>query len=177
MSVQGTEIQFWQLGVEYYASARFAVRGGLILVCGNLFHHAIEMFLKAWLSRTLNNVQLRRLKHDLNKIWTKFKADFPDKNLDDFDDTIALLHKFERIRYPDRIVAEGAIINIGLYPDPSGAPQGRRPEPHYEIVVPEIDRLVDRIFEICSRNKKFFGGVMNNFAREVISWENPTAGW
>ena len=40
------EEEFMKLGVQYYAAARSSAWAGL-WVCGNLYHHSIEMFLKA----------------------------------------------------------------------------------------------------------------------------------
>src|SRR5262245_52180009 len=38
---------FYDCGMQYYVAARFAARAGLVPTHGNLFHHAIEMCLKA----------------------------------------------------------------------------------------------------------------------------------
>src|SRR5262245_31044728 len=40
------DIEFFDSGVQYHATGRWAARRGLLPVCGNLYHHAIEMFLK-----------------------------------------------------------------------------------------------------------------------------------
>src|SRR5262245_52228023 len=37
---------FYQLASQYYVVGRFAARAGLNPSCGNLLHHAVEMFLK-----------------------------------------------------------------------------------------------------------------------------------
>jgi len=36
---------------EYYTTARFAMHAQRSFVCGNLFHHAVEMLLKAGLAK------------------------------------------------------------------------------------------------------------------------------
>jgi hypothetical protein len=41
----GTPPVFFEIGVEYYISARAAVRIQQAQVAGNLFHHAFEMML------------------------------------------------------------------------------------------------------------------------------------
>jgi hypothetical protein len=46
--------EFMKLGVQYYVAARSAVMAHLLPVCGNLYHHSLEMFLKAGLSRHLS---------------------------------------------------------------------------------------------------------------------------
>ena len=52
--------EFMKLGVQYYVAARSAVMAKLLPVCGNLYHHSLEMFLKAGLSR---HITLDDLKH------------------------------------------------------------------------------------------------------------------
>jgi hypothetical protein len=42
---------FVSSGCEYYATARFAMHAQRSLVCGNLFHHAVEMLLKGGLAK------------------------------------------------------------------------------------------------------------------------------
>jgi hypothetical protein len=46
---------------EYYAAARFAVRVQLVGVCGNITHHAVEMFLKGGLARYRTLSELRAI--------------------------------------------------------------------------------------------------------------------
>jgi hypothetical protein len=50
----------------------------------------------------------------------KFKTTFDDPALDQFDDAICSLHRFEDIRHPDLIVAKGmlATINVTSQPPP-----------------------------------------------------------
>lgn len=57
--------RFFHLAVQYYVAARFAARAHLIPVSGNLYHHAIEMMLKAQLSRS---IPLQRLWKELATI-------------------------------------------------------------------------------------------------------------
>lgn len=177
MPVEHKEQHFLQTAFQYFVSARFAARAGFVPVCGNLFHHSVEMFLKAWLSRTFDNSGLKKLEHDLEKTWKKFKDDFPDENLDDFDETIALLQKFERIRYPTRIVDEGAIIVVEWSANPTGIPQVERPEPRYKLIVPDIDLLVERVLNICYRNTRAFTSGLNDYALDALTWNNSAAGW
>jgi hypothetical protein len=50
---------FLSLGIQYYAAARLAVLAELSPVFGNLYHHAIEAFLKAQLSQKFHSKSLR----------------------------------------------------------------------------------------------------------------------
>jgi hypothetical protein len=167
------ELHFLQLGVQYYAAARSAVLGGLLPVCGNLFHHAIEAFLKARLSQKLPLRQVRKLGgrtgHELLPLWDAFRAEFQGAGLEHFNGTIADLERFERLRYPDAVIEEGAVMLAGTF---IGAPETDSP-PRYQIDPPVIDRLVARIFELCSRNPVFFTSGMNSYARDAITRNNP----
>jgi hypothetical protein len=173
---------FLSLGVQYYAAARSAVLAGLLPVCGNLYHHAIELFLKARLSQNFPLEQLRkqggRAGHELPLLWNAFKTEFPGAGLEQFDDTIASIERFEGLRYPDAIIAEGAqmILLWDPSPFPTGQISGTTPPPlRYEIVVTDIDRLIVKIFEVCSRNPMFFTNGMRACARDAITRDNPVA--
>jgi hypothetical protein len=52
--------EFMKLGVQYYVAARSAAWAGLLPVCGNLYHHTLEMFLKAGLSRKYSLRELQK---------------------------------------------------------------------------------------------------------------------
>src|SRR5262249_38170155 len=79
---------------QYYATARFAMHAQCIPVCGNLFHHAVEMLVKGGLARTRKLSDLKNMGHKLKLLWRAFKADFPDTSLKRHDRTISLLDKF-----------------------------------------------------------------------------------
>ena len=81
------ELNFGDLGVQYYVSARCAAQAGLIPVCGNLFHHAVEMLLKARLSQkhSLEELGHKPFGHRLPALWTAFKAEFSTIDLGAFD--------------------------------------------------------------------------------------------
>jgi hypothetical protein len=168
--------KFMRLGFQYYTAARSAVLAGLIPVCGNLCHHAVEMLLKGCLSQTHSLEELREFGHNLCRLWNAFKAEFPATELNQFDDTIATLDRFEHIRYPDAIIEEGAVFYIQWVPAPVSstcAPGIKKPTPSYPIVVPDIDRLVARILEFGSVTPQGLTVPMNEYAREAIRRNNP----
>lgn len=167
---------FLNLAVQYYVAARSAVLAGLIPVSGTLYHHSIEMFLKARLSQNYSRKELEGFKHKLSKLWQFFKKEFPVVGFEQFDDTIGTLDLFERIRYPDNMIKEGAEMHIMWNKSPfhTGSISGPR-SPRYVILVKDIDRLIARIFEVCSRNPLFFMGGMNEYARKAITHENPVS--
>ena len=150
---------------QYYVAGRYAAFAGFIPVTGNLFHHAVEMYLKGGLSKKgMSLADLKKLNHHLPNIWRKYKATFNDKALDQFDDAITSLHRFEDIRYPDLIVQKGmeAIVNIlrqHVIPLVSSGP-----EPKYELCVQDIDELVGQLFTTASANPRAF--LSNRFHKQ-----------
>ena len=60
-------LHLFGLGLDYYIAGRAAAMAGLAPVAGNLLHHAVEMLVKADLSKTIPLVELkaRRFGHGL----------------------------------------------------------------------------------------------------------------
>ena len=54
MTTDDLSIAFFTLATQYYAMGRQAVRLHLMPVGANLLHHAVEMYLKAYLCRTVS---------------------------------------------------------------------------------------------------------------------------
>ena len=92
-------VLFLSNAFEYYAAARFAVYAQRVGVCGNIAHHAVEMFLKGGLARYRTLSELRAMGHNLKRIWRAFKTDFPDPALCRHDRTISL-QSFRGIALP-----------------------------------------------------------------------------
>ncbi len=167
--------EFIKLGVQYYVAALYAALAGagLLPVCGNLYHHALEMFLKSGLSRehSLQNLS-KNFGHKLIDIWDAFKADFPSTELPQFDATIADIHDFEEIRYPDEVLKNGAqmVVDWGSTPAQSSAS-----EPMYKLHVNDLDRLIGEIFRVLSRNPLFFTGGLKRDVRDMLACDNPVA--
>ena len=165
--------EFMKLGVQYYATARQSAWSGL-WVCGNLYHHSLEMFLKAGLSRKYSLRELRqRFGHKLIVIWNAFKADFPSPTLLEFDATIADIAGFEDIRYPDRVLKYGVQIRI----DDRSVTQQTTPSspPEYKLDFYEIDRLVGAIFDVSSLNPLFFTMGLKPDVQAMLARDNPVA--
>jgi hypothetical protein len=165
--------EFMKLGVQYYVTARQSAWSGL-WVCGNLYHHALEMFLKAGLSRKYSLRELRKqFGHELIAIWNAFKADFPSPALLEFDATIADIAGFEDIRYPDRVLKYGVQIRI----DYRSVPQQSAPSspPEYKLDFYEIDRLVGAIFGVSSLNPLFFTMGLKPDVQAMLARDNPVA--
>jgi HEPN domain-containing protein len=47
---------FMSRACQYYVTARFAMHAQCLPVCANLFHHAVEMFLKGGLARNTSSL-------------------------------------------------------------------------------------------------------------------------
>jgi hypothetical protein len=149
--------EFFQIGMQYYVAGRFAAFAQLNPVTANLLHHAIEMFMKGCLSKSLDLNELKQLGHNLPNIWKRLKVKANNPALDCFDKVIEELHHFEELRYPDKILTTGmsVLINIRNSPCPSAKSSPNRTEPSYKMCVQEIDELATTLFLVGSVNPAF----------------------
>jgi len=138
-------------------------------VAGNLYHHGIEYLLKSYLLRTIGIPDIKNLKHNLVKTWNKVKAISGDTDLSKFDDIIKSLDHFERIRYPETVVREGAIIAFSVNKPPTKFSKlnPHRNEPIYEISAQEIDELLRGIIKLTNINftayTHWYGNDIDNY--------------
>jgi hypothetical protein len=170
--------EFFKIGCQYYIAARFAAFAWFHPVVGNLFHHAIEMYLKGALSKTRGLSDLRKLSHNLPSIWSAFKAGATDPSLDRFDAIIAGLHDYEELRYPDSVLTKGmesAIHIVRSSLSTVGAATSATSLPHYQVCVEDIDELTDVIFAAAGRNPKAYLLSLNNIAREFLTKDNTAS--
>jgi hypothetical protein len=179
MRREAADHEFMRLGMQYYIAARAAgVVAGLLPVCGNLYHHSIEMFLKSRLAQTYSLNDLKyKFGHKLPKIWKAFKKEFPASGLSQFDQTIQDVEKYDEIRYPDNVVKRGAQMIVdyrGEIPvHNTTTPQ--RQEPVYKFYYDDVDRLIGEIFRISSRNPLFYTSGLRPEVREILARNNPIA--
>jgi hypothetical protein len=168
---------FMDRGVQYYVAARSAAWAGLLPVCGNLYHHSVEMFLKGSLSQTQSLNTLKNLSHKLIHIWEAFKAEFPSSaGLQQFDAAIADIAEFEEIRYPDKILKNGAQMLVDWGSGPSQPAQMRTPSPKlYKLNANDMDRLISEIFVAASKNPLFFTSGLKPDVQEMLARDNPVA--
>jgi len=169
--------QYFQAAVQYHVTARYAALAGFLPVCGNLFHRAIEMYLKGYLCTTLNEAQRRHLKHNLPEIWARFKKEVSGSRLDGFDEIVSALHKFERIRYPEEIVGRGMLALIRFKKSDVEIMESSRREVRYEVVVGELDALAKVIFEESKFNPLFFTKSLNRHALTYLKELNQSNIW
>ncbi len=177
--------QFVSAGVQYYIAARAAALAGLMPVSGNLFHHAIEMLLKAGI--ITHNVEmpfattqklLRKLSHDLVATWQSFQASHPDAHLVAFDPLVEDLHRWEEIRYPDPNVGEGVVgiaMSIvhrkGEHPYTS-TPSGTTVE--YYLKLEECDELIKELWHVLDFTPAYFNMflLMRKQAKDLYAEDN-----
>ena len=170
---------FFKIALEYYVNGRAACISGCLFTTGNLLHHAVEMMLKGELSRTVPLADLKDNKqfgHWLPKCWTAFKALFPSEDLTEFDPMIAELDKFEKIRYPDHLLAKGASIGFGFG-------RGRviqnmkiaRPVPEYQMGIGDVDAFFARAIRLCHMNPQPYFSFLTETGREMLLKYNDEA--
>jgi len=158
--------QFFDLGFQYYVAARYAYAAQLFPVCGNLFHHAIEMFSKGFFFHDgMNETEIKdkltelpkKYSHHLGKLWDSFKnlKEGSIKDLDTFDETIKELQKFDGIRYSDKflIKKEGRAFVFDWGKLPNGEYRAKGAEV-YRLGVEDLDRLVKVFFKTAQINPK-----------------------
>ena len=151
--------EYIELGFQYYMLGRCGVAALANPVAGNQFHHAVEMLLKGGLCTHMTEDERIKLGHRLPRIWKKFKAQFdPSNQLARFDALVRNLHKYEDIRYPEKIVQHGmqSSFQFGSGPPPKVSGKASGNVPTFHLAVGEVDALVKAICVACSINPKFF---------------------
>ena len=143
MPIERLASNFFNLATQYYVSARAATHAGLLPVPGNLFHHAIELFLKGDLCNSISADDLKKkLGHHLPLLWDAFTSRHPAEDFSAFAPCIAALDAFEDIRYPDEIVAKGMYSTISIGPFTPHIETPGVPPPGYHIVVQDLDAFI-----------------------------------
>ncbi len=167
---------FGQLAVQYYTAGRWAAINQFMPVSGTLLHHAVEMALKAALITSQTMPELKGLGHDLSRSWAEFKRLFADPALSEFDSAVGELDKFEEVRYPDSVIARGAMMELALFRDPPGGVGlanlwSRRT--CLCLKTSTLARLL--IFEKANINPRLYTGGMLPEAKQFLFFENRHA--
>ena len=152
------ETHFGSRGMHYYVGGRFLSLSQQFPVSANLLHHAVEMLLKAALSRTHPRAALQAMQHNLRKAWLAFKGVHPDPRLNALDAAVSSLNKFENLRYPDDALLKGMVGMFALERSHvmSHQTHAARPSPQYVLVLEDVDELVQLIFEVGGMNPHFY---------------------
>ena len=74
--------QFFHLANQYYATGKFAMSAMLDPVCGTLYHHAVEFYLKKTLCLRMDKRRRKKVSHRLDALWSEFKTLREDPELD-----------------------------------------------------------------------------------------------
>jgi len=158
LDAERVKLEYFYLATQYYTAARYSARAALTPVCGNLFHHAIELYVKGALSERVSGEEMKNLGHRLINIWGRFKVQFPDPSLERFDGPIAALDKFESIRYPEKLVSEGAVcvFTFERFDAARMASYSPGSAPSYVLMVGELDALVGLVFDKAQLNRAAF---------------------
>ena len=174
---EGLQQHYFDLGTDYYVAGRFAVFARLIPTAGNLFHHAIEMYLKGQLCRQLDESGRIRLGHSLKRNWKAFKKAVNDPGLNKYDKLVAELDRFESIRYPEKTSRLGMMVQFGITRSVPGHGTSSASPPSYEVVVNEIDELVAEILGKVSVNPAFLTRCLSEDGKAYLLKDNATALW
>jgi HEPN domain-containing protein len=169
---------YFDAALQYQIAARFSVIAGFIPISGNLFHHAIEFYLKGALIEKMDESLRRKFRHDVRRLWRRYKNEVANPLLDKFDRAIADLHRFERIRYPEEIATHGMAGEIGFVRNNTlSSGTSIYQTPRYHLVVDELDELVKIIFETSKLNPQFFTRRLNADALHYLKKQNQSPIW
>jgi HEPN domain-containing protein len=158
--------KLFENALQYYVAGRYCFFAQLHPTVGNQFHHAIEFALKAALTHFGGSPERH---HNIKMFWRRFKAAVKNPDLDKFNRTIAGLHKFERIRYPDSILERGMSSLIGFKREAYQVMMRGRQVPRYECYIDEIDEVFGTIFLATGLNPQFFTPRLNREAQVYLT--------
>jgi HEPN domain-containing protein len=177
--------QYFSRAIEYHVTARYGAFAGLCNVGGILFHHAVEMYLKGGLRRTLNDDQLKGLGHDLQKAWGEFKRQFSVSASSNFDNAVKMLDEHELLRYPDRVFTAGAPATAILLdftrpttpaqgtPTPAASPRPKE----FKLYVDDLDALAKFILHTSGFNAPALTCGLKSEALTLLKRDNKSQIW
>jgi len=145
-------LDYFDKATAYYVAGRFAFFAELTEVAGNLYHHAIEMYLKGCLVRAgVSEEKRRKLGHRLDETWAAFRQDARDPALDRFKGVIDDLHVFEKLRYPESAPLDMAVAlehkRGDIVIDPTFSVKHR-----FHLILGDLDDLVIALHRAGSVN-------------------------
>jgi hypothetical protein len=171
-------LNYGTLATQYYLLGRSGYQLGCFPVAGNLFHHAVELYLKEDIRQFYSRAELkRRFSHDLKRLWKEFKRRQATQALSNHDECVSALHRFERIRYPDAMTDKGMMGTIALRRSKPGerlvTMSGGPSVPEYAIAVNEVDHLIGDILTVTKLNPDFLFGRYGSDSLAVLHKDNP----
>lgn len=139
----------FEFGYQYYIASRFATLAQFRPVAGSLAHHAVELLLKCCLSTNDTPAKIRAYRntysHGLSELWREFRKRNTDPTLAAYDAIVDTLNRFEKVRYPETLINKGGRLLMGLAEPDQPTSTSTLNVPTYELYLPQIDRLVDRL--------------------------------
>jgi hypothetical protein len=168
---------YFRYATDYYVTARFAYFARSMPTAGNLFHHAIELYLKGSLTHELNEKRRKNLGHRLKRIWRKFKQSISEPQLDRFNAVIAALDNFESIRYPEKTARLGAGIGFSLSAPAPTLLDSKDTTPQYTIIVNQIDELVAELVQTSLLNPRSLEVGLSDDGKTYLKRDNTAAIW
>jgi hypothetical protein len=155
---------FLDRAFEYYLSGRFAALNNL-KIAPNLFHYAIEMLAKFQLLRRVPDDRLadevtklkrKPYRHNLNRLWSKFKASVDCPSLDRFDAVVAELNRWESLRYGGLPVGISTTMVFMVRRGPHKT-WSAEPQDEYIFVLEDMDELFTAMVAASGINPSFLG--------------------
>lgn len=167
--------------LEYYIAGRFAAWNRLPSVAPALLQYAVELLIKAGLSKGDTADQIRRYwrrdiyGHDLGKLWEALKKRRPGVDLSEFNETIVELHRFEDLRFPDDLIEHGALISLGAVEAQKIMHSGSSAIPlQFCSTLPPIDRLISFLFDFSDVD---WETVKHRYGEEAMKWLERENRW
>lgn len=161
-----------RLANYYYILGRYSFLKKFDNISGNLFHHAIEFYLKsALVKKGESEKTLRKINHNLRKLWKLYKK-VNAKASSKHDRTIAELDKFEELRYPNR---KGHLITVSV--SPVKTTQGAGTASHlrqFNLSLDKIDSLVSEYYKLESINPCYYFQNIDPETRKVLTDYNKS---
>ena len=159
---------YLELGSQYFVIARYCASISFGPIYATMFHHALEMLIKGCLIKSYSSQDLKRVGHNLSKLWSMLKSSTGTKTLTRYDKTINDLNKVELIRYPDAMAKQGFVLNVKLgIPEPSRISK-KNNQPQYFVNVSDLDDIALEVFNICKVNPKAaFKNAPSDFRRTL----------
>jgi hypothetical protein len=113
------------------------------------------MALKGTLVIRVPRKQLRAVGHSLRALWSEFKSHIGGDNA--VDGAIAALDRFERLRYPDKMLREGMTGTFTVFRGQQVIVSGPGElPPRYDLVLEDVDSLMKMLFEKGRANPQFY---------------------
>ena len=176
--LQDLSDDFSRLATQYYVAGRFTIQSGLLPVGANLLHHAIEMYLKAYLCKTVGIDELRdKISHSLTKAWDRFKLILGDASMTRFDSVIEELNQFENLRYPDKASPRGATIIWSPNSEKVFIETKDSRTVQYRLVLGDIDELVEVVLGAIGINPQFLKARLSEDSIGILNRDNPATIW